>query len=60
MLQSTVDAHDIKNAETLWDLTSVFYTRNLKTEMVFCVPFTQTEDGDFIGMYTYSACNKKR
>jgi hypothetical protein len=60
MLQSTVDAHDIKNAETLWDLTSVFYTRNLKTEMVFCVPFTQTEDGDFIGMYTYSACNKKK
>lgn len=53
MLQSIIDAHNIsvQNAETLWDLTSVFYTRNLKTEMVFCLPFSQTEDGDFVGMY---------
>uniref|UniRef100_A0A093VB30 Zinc transport protein ZntB n=1 Tax=Talaromyces marneffei PM1 TaxID=1077442 RepID=A0A093VB30_TALMA len=50
MLQSIIDAHNIsvQNAETLWDLTSVFYTRNLKTEMVFCLPFSQTEDGDFV------------
>lgn len=60
MLQTIIDAHDIKNGDTLWDLSSVFYTRNLKTEMVFCVPFTQTEDGDIIGMYTYTGHKKRQ
>ncbi|KAF3397420.1 hypothetical protein DPV78_007373 [Talaromyces pinophilus] len=50
MLQSIIDAHNIKNGNTLWDLSSVFYTRNLKTEMVFCVPFSQSEHGDFTEM----------
>ena len=51
MLQTIIDSHEIADGDALWDLSSVFYTRNLKTEMVFCIPFTQTEDGDFIGMY---------
>lgn len=48
MLQTIIDSHEIADGDALWDLSSVFYTRNLKTEMVFCIPFTQTKDGDFI------------
>jgi hypothetical protein len=59
MLQSIIDAHNIKNGNTLWDLSSVFYTRNLKTEMVFCVPFSQSEHGDFTGTYIHKTSKKK-
>lgn len=59
MLQSIIDTHNIKNGDTLWDLSSVFYTRNLKTEMVFCVPFSQNEDGDFTGTYIHKTFLKK-
>lgn len=60
MLQSIIDAHSIANGDMLWDLSSVFYTRNLKTEMVFCIPFTQIEDGDFIGTYIHEQFPKRK
>lgn len=60
MLQSIINAHDVKNGDTLWDLSSVFYTRNLKTEMVFCVPFSQSEDDDFTGTYMHKHPKKRK
>ncbi|EED20718.1 conserved hypothetical protein [Talaromyces stipitatus ATCC 10500] len=50
MLQTLISEHGLDDhaARSVWELTSVFYTRNLKTEMVFCVPFTEYRDDDVI------------
>lgn len=52
MLETIIDEHGISEraGSSLQELTSVFYTRNLKTEMVFCVPLAEFRDQHTIGM----------
>jgi len=47
MIDLLVSQHDIN--PSFWDLPSCFYTRNLDLEEVFCVPYTETRNGGFIG-----------
>ncbi|WYZ34124.1 hypothetical protein EsH8_I_000400 [Colletotrichum jinshuiense] len=40
--------------ESLWDLTSCFYTRNMDVEEVFCMPYTERRRGSVVeASYTF-------
>ncbi len=52
MLDLVVARHDISSS--FWDLPSCFYTRNLELEEGFCVPFSQSRDGPWIGAFVRS------
>lgn len=48
MMELLIDGFEL--GESLWELASCFYVRNMDVEEVFCMPFTERRTGSVVGM----------
>lgn len=47
MIDLIAEKHDLD--PSFWDLPSCFYSRNINVEDAFCIPYSQTRNGPWIG-----------